>query len=301
MCNQTIQATQKAIMIIYHADCADGLTAAVVAARAKETSLKASKPEFVAAQYGDEPPDVTGKDVVIVDFSYPRETLLRMRDKASSLLVFDHHKTAEAELKDLDFCVFDNTRSGAAITWDLTHDRERPDLVRYVQDRDLWRWELPFSKEINAYIACQAQTVGRFQNLLCERLLDDNVIQFGKGALASVASYVESVAKNARRVDFAGWPGVLVVNAPAFAISDVLSHLADPPGVPFAVGWWQRADKLFSYSLRSNDRGTDVSSVAKRFGGGGHRNAAGFLSGFRLFELPSWSWDDCVVKTVSGL
>lgn len=52
---------------------------------------------------------------------------------------------------------------------------------------------------------------------------------------------------------------------------------------PVALGWWQRFDGKFQFSLRS--RGDiDVSEIAKKFGGGGHKNAAGF----QLKTLPEW-------------
>jgi nanoRNase/pAp phosphatase (c-di-AMP/oligoRNAs hydrolase) len=49
------------------------------------------------------------------------------------------------------------------------------------------------------------------------------------------------------------------------------------------VGWSQRADGLFTYSLRSAEGGLDVSVIAKRHGGGGHPHAAGFTSAKLLF------------------
>ena len=58
---------------IYHANCADGFTAAWAVRQALGSGV-----EFVPAGYGDEPPDVDDADVVIVDFSYPRAVLERM-------------------------------------------------------------------------------------------------------------------------------------------------------------------------------------------------------------------------------
>lgn len=83
---------------------------------------------------------------------------------------------------------------------------------------------------------------------------------------------VREVAKNTRRVFFENW-NVPIVNAPQVDISELLDHLARND--TFAMGWWQRGDGEFQYSLRS--RGDfDVSELAKKYGGGGHKNAAGF-------------------------
>ena len=95
--------------------------------------------------------DVKGKNVIIVDFSYPRDVLIKMAEDADSIIVLDHHKTAEENLKGLDFCIFDMTRSGAVMAWEHFHGKgNTPLLFQYIQDRDLWQWKLPQSKEFSA-------------------------------------------------------------------------------------------------------------------------------------------------------
>ena len=73
---------------IYHANCPDGFAAAWVVKKALENVV------FFPAGYQTTPPDVTGKDVVIADFSYKRPVLLEMAAQANSILILDHHKTA---------------------------------------------------------------------------------------------------------------------------------------------------------------------------------------------------------------
>jgi len=58
-------------LVIYHANCMDGVAAAWVAMNALVEPA-----EFIAAQYGQEPPDVLSKDVYILDFSYKRDVLI---------------------------------------------------------------------------------------------------------------------------------------------------------------------------------------------------------------------------------
>ena len=91
---------------------------------------------------------------------------------------------------------------------------------------------------------------------------------------AKIANYIAEVRKNARRITFEGYD-VPIVNAPQVDISELVHAMTT--GETFAMGWWQRADGLFSYSLRSVGD-FDVSELAKRHGGGGHKNAAGFTS-----------------------
>lgn len=84
--------SDRPVTVIYHANCSDGFCAAWV--------LRMLYPaaEFVPASYGEPPPDVAGKRVVIADFSYKRPVMRQILSSAHSVTVLDHHKTAEAEL-----------------------------------------------------------------------------------------------------------------------------------------------------------------------------------------------------------
>jgi len=287
-------------LIIYHADCVDGFAAAWAASSAFPADRYV---ELCPAVYREPPPDVTGREVYVVDFSYPREVLLDMHARAKSLLVLDHHKTAAAALEGLPFCVFDMGRSGAGLAWDLlaapTRGR-RPWLIDYVEDRDLWRWALPESRAVNAYLGSLPHTLEAFELASQEAVYD--VAQKGTAVLLSQARYVERTVACARRRSMevcANTPGargegffyvdVPVVNAGPWLVSEVLELLKRRhPEAPFVAAWYERADGRVYYSLRSNAAGADVGKIAEFHGGGGHRNAAGFdTPGMRTDLRPS--------------
>lgn len=281
----------KAPLVITHGSCRDGFCAAWVVRR------KFPDAEIHFAYYGKEPPDVTDRDVIMVDFSYPREVMSWLAVECRSLVVLDHHKTAEAALagwgQDMDpfnvntprggrgpYVLFDMNRSGAGLAWDYFFAGElRPWLVDYVEDRDLWRHKLPHSHAVNAYIGVLQfdfdvwDRVDRSTPVTAAAHLGDMVVQ-------KVTQYVAEASKNLRWCGLPVGDGhyrVPVVNAPQVDISELLDAVIREHDPPFAVGWWQRFDGLFQYSLRS--RGDfDVSAIAKTFGGGGHKNAAGFQS-----------------------
>jgi nanoRNase/pAp phosphatase (c-di-AMP/oligoRNAs hydrolase) len=273
-------------IVIYHGPgCADGFTAAWVAWTVYgEKHRNGELTSYLAAQYGDEPPDVTGKEVLIVDFSYPRAVLLDMAAKAKSVRVFDHHAGAQRDLAGLDFCVFDMHRSGAAITWDMLRQGDRrPLLVELVQDRDLWRWKVNGSKALNAWIGVQRHDFILW-DMIAKQLEDKSestiarssrLWECGEAILKHIEAYVESTAKTARMMSVGGHI-VPVVNAPGMMVSELVGKLAE--GQPFAVGWHQLEDGRFKYSLRSRKGGLDVSRVAEAYGGSGHAPAAGFVS-----------------------
>ncbi len=262
--------------IIYHAGCIDGFTAAWCAWLKFRDEPADAPDEYVAANYGDAPPDVAGRDVLIVDFSYPRDVLLGMKERAASLRVLDHHKTAEAALAGLDFCTFDMKRSGAGLAWDELFGVPRRALVSYVEDRDLWSWKLESSREVSAYIATVERTFDEWTDLADEiEYSFDTTVIAGCTALRVTEQYVDSIAKHPGRAVIGGH-SVPIVNT-TFAVSELVGKLAE--SAPFAVGWFEKDDGKIVYSLRSRGpEGLDVSEIAKSYGGGGHRNAAGFTT-----------------------
>lgn len=269
-------------LVLYHRD-PDGFCAAFCAWLAYR-----SRGEFQSVQYGEPAPDCTDRDVRILDFCYPLSELVVMNGQAKSLLVLDHHKTAEAECGHLDYCRFDVRKSGARLAFEhYRADIERlPSnwvvalelLVDYVQDRDLWCWEQPSSREVNAYIGLQPFDFDLWRELFLETAFVDTAILVGSGVVQSQERMAKSICRNAREVELDGHK-VLVSNTPTL-ISEVAGALAE--GRPFGVTWSQRDDGQYRYELRS--RGDlDVSTIAKNHGGGGHRAAAGFLSKEKLF------------------
>ena len=262
-------------LVVYHAACRDGFAAAWA------FHWMNPRAEFVEGFYGQAPPDVEGRQVYLLDFTYPRAVLKELADRALTLTILDHHKTAQADLQGFEAehqnadVVFDMNRSGAGITWDEVNATlfPRPWVIDYVEDRDLWRWKLRNSRKVNAYLGTIPFTFEAWDALL-EMPVED-AVDAGEAVQAKIDQYVSEVNKNARRIAFEGFAGVPIVNAPQADISELLDSLMEQTGESFAVGWWQRGDGLYQYSLRS--RGDlDVSEIARRHGGGGHRNAAGF-------------------------
>lgn len=298
------------VIVIYHGNCADGFTAAW-AARKKFGEAA----EYFPGIYQQPPPDVTGRDVVLVDFSYKRDVLMEMSKVARSILVLDHHKSAAEDLYDehrtgnefatvlrLDapefagpmtwervqgcvyqdqcenigkaiiYAYFDMERSGAGIAWDFFNPGvPRPALVNHVEDRDLWRFALPGTREIQAAVFSFPYSFELWDMLA---KLDMEVLRTEGAAIErkhhkDVAELVE-VCK--RRMVIAGHE-VPVASLPYTLTSDAGHLMAQ--GHPFAACYWDtECGRVFS--LRSTDDGMDVSEIAKLYGGGGHAQAAGF-------------------------
>src|SRR5271169_5753810 len=78
-------------LVIYHADCIDGLTAAWVARRSLHDA------DLHPASHGSSPPDMTGRDVYMLDFAYPRPVMEVIARQVQTLVLLDHHKTAATD------------------------------------------------------------------------------------------------------------------------------------------------------------------------------------------------------------
>jgi hypothetical protein len=254
-------------LIIYHGQCVDGFTAAWL-----YWLQLGNTADYLPGLYGEDPPDVRGRDVVIVDFSYPREVLLRMHGDARSLVVLDHHQSAKDAAGDLDFCLFNLTKSGCRLAQESAFSPDHANwLVDYVEDRDLWTWKLPQSRLVNAYIHSVPFDFDEWTKVF--RLGPEECARRGTIVERTTEQYLATTRECSYRVHFDEYDNIPCVNAPYWRISELLNELARD--APFAVGWHRRSDGKYAYSLRSME--LDVGHIAKKYGGGGHKNAAGFI------------------------
>ena len=263
-------------LCIYHGNCADGFGAAWVFKRHSPQSF-----DFHAGVYQDAPPDVTGRQVYLVDFSYKLPVMEEMLTKATRIVLIDHHKTALDDLRPLieakprrieSLCSLDH--SGAVLAWKWIYgmnSETMPQLLRHIEDRDLWRFALARTREIQASIFSYPYDFEVWDELMKadpQKLAEEGAAIERK----HFKDINELVGVVTRRMNIGGY-NVPVANLPYTLTSDAGHLLAK--GEPFAGCYWDTPQGRV-FSLRSTDEGLDVSEVAKKYGGGGHRNASGF-------------------------
>ncbi|WBO23984.1 hypothetical protein [Sphingomonas abietis] len=296
----------KPDVMIYHASCADGFGAAWAAWKRWGASV-----EYIPASHGSTPPDVAGKHVLIGDFSYKLPVLEEMLQSAASIVILDHHKSAEADLApfvataaaanpfevtamlralaDLHrppcIAVFDMERSGARMVWDFCHSTPAPRLVALIEDRDLWRFAYPEAKEFALWLRAEPFSFERWTEI--DAIMAEPARAAGIKAEADAMQRFydqkcSEIISTARLEPILGHM-VPVVNCPSAFASDVGNSLLNEfPDAAFSA-CYSEGRKGRTFSLRSEGGRADVSLIAARFGGGGHRNAAGFL-----VPLPAW-------------
>lgn len=256
--------------VLYHSACLDGFGAAFAAWKARGDAAT-----YLPVTHGNPPPELPPEAcVVVVDFAWPREELVALRSRVRDLLVLDHHCSSQLELADLPFAQFDMDRAGSGLAWDFFHPgRPLPTLLAYVQDRDLWRYRLPESREVHFSLSSYPFDFRTWDELDVAQLQAE-----GRVLTRYTARMVGHLADRAGVGELGGFP-VPVVNCPGDLRSDVGQELLNRnPEAPFVALWSIDGDGNQAWSLRS--RGDfDVASLAASLGGGGHKAAAGFRRG----------------------
>jgi oligoribonuclease NrnB/cAMP/cGMP phosphodiesterase (DHH superfamily) len=262
------------IYVLYHADCTDGLGSKYAAWKKFGDTA-----EYIPVQYKQPLPDIEdGSEVYILDFSYSKDELLALNKRVSILKVLDHHKTAEEALKNLDFAFFDMKKSGAVLSWEYFHPGVPvPDLLLHIQDRDIWTWKKPGTREVLNALKTLKEDFLKWDGLAAQPISPEFK---DKWKLISdyEDNYVESKCKTARLayVFFGHMEYKVALFNTTLLVSEIGSKLCKDEDIDFAIGYFVTPEGKVLLSLRSVGD-FDVSPLAVSLGGGGHKNASGAI------------------------
>lgn len=291
-----IQFQDSVDIVIYHNPCYDGFGSAFAVWQYFQVNnpSKLDQIEFYGTSHGKAPPDVEGKNVVICDFSYDFETLKNMIEQSNNLIIIDHHKTAEHNLLEIndEYKIFDMNKSGAVLTWEYFFpNKEVPLLLQYIQDRDIWTKKLPNTDAFSSWFYTLPFDFEIFAEYLDDQKLLYNIETIGKAYMQHNEYLIKDSCKHLVPV-FSEIKGklymILYTNSTVLA-SDIGNRafqyypLADFSVIYSHKNWTDTT----AFSLRSTSCHVDVSDVARKFGGGGHRNASGCRIDMVSNVLPS--------------
>ena len=254
--------------VLYHAGCNDGFGAAWAA-----WQKLGDKAQYIATHHGEPFPQLyADSEVIMLDMAYPRARHEELRKFVKSLVVVDHHKTAVEDIGDLPDVHVELNNSGAVLAWEHFHPGvEIPVFLRYIEDRDLWRYKLENSREVHSALSSYKMDFELWTWLSTR----------GTKALAEEGTPIlryrdqasDFLARQAFRMKIAGHE-VPVVNCTSMnsEVGEKMNLLN--PDDAFVASYFEKRD-IRCWSLRSQGK-IDVSEIAKKYGGGGHPNAAGF-------------------------
>lgn len=219
----------------------------------------------------------------------------------ADIQVYDHHVTFDTAWKEYERTSptyfakwaakihYDVTHCGAYLAWKYYFpDLPVPRYILYVEDRDLWRHTQPDSKEINEALYVTGRTLStpddwfaKFFGLIpeAEDALFAGLVESGKYLLIAKNHRIECLYKTGFRINFDGYVA-FSCNATHIDASD-LGNYAVHKDYQIALLWrFDGKTKRVNVSVRSNNEdpngGVDVSKLCVKYGGGGHKNAAGF-------------------------
>ena len=269
----------KKPLCIYHGNCADGFGAAWVFETQADREF-----DFHAGVYQDAPPECAGRDVYLVDFSYKRPVVEEIMKVANRVVLIDHHKTALDDLQPLidlghieSLCSLNHSGAVLAWMWFNGNTDRMPPLIAHIEDRDLWRFALPGTREIQANVFSYPYNFAVWSSLM-ELPLSD-LINGGEAIERKHHKDIAELVKVCRREMIIGGIVVPVVSLPYTLSSDAGHLMASEHTSKIGVCYWDTPTGRV-FSLRSTDDGPDVSDIAKLYGGGGHAHASGFRVSF---------------------
>lgn len=303
-------------LCIYHANCMDGFASAWVVWRMSAFG----EGEFLALNYDDPIPDLTDRDVCIVDYSFNDvEGFVEAAAKAKSIILLDHHKGADKKYAGIKFpehveLKWDFSKSGVGVAWDYFMPRwPLPNLLQYVQQRDLWHIDIQGVKEVHAYLKAlgfmspTGDILEKFRYFSTEvegaqltPQWEKDMIDRGAAVLLAENTLLHSILQRTKTmaefVEYGPVDGssdwqalhhhiVPVAEVPYELASEAGNILAE--GHPFSITYetqWALGKRKFS--IRSHpETGINVMPIAQKMGGSGHEHAAGWYEGIHD-ELP---------------
>lgn len=288
----------KPDIVLYHKNCNDGFGAAWAAWKAWGDQDMTYEP----VAYGDAPINLRGRNVLVADVTYKKEELRHLAITVGSMVILDHHMTAMEQLSDWQIplstkectaqnvqdylqasreqpypvvALFDMSKSGAHMTWEFAHyGGPTPLLIDYIEDHDLWKHALSSSLDVSAALDSYRHDFDIWNDLS----LDIGKLQAeGRAINRYKRRLILDLIPKITPAVLLGHTNVPILNLPP-QMASLAGHtlLAKFPDAPFAATFW-KTDLGEQWSLRSEDSRENVGEIAKAFGGGGHRNAAGFF------------------------
>lgn len=263
-------------MIIIHHNDIDGRAAASIAYM-KAVSQGIKNIRFIEMDYKDLTPEIPeNAEVVIVDFSFKPEEMAKIFAKTDDIVWIDHHVTA----KDYGYTLaglrcFDNKGfSGCELAWQYFNpNKKTPEWVTLIGDYDSWRLVYGEST-FNFYEGLKLQNLdpsdGIFNELMNNNIYVEAIVAAGRTAIKYRDNYCQELrnafgyetvlqgysayACNFQRFGSQGFGKMFK----KYAICIAYIH----DGTKFTVSLYAEL--------------VDVSVIAKSYGGGGHKGAAGF-------------------------
>jgi oligoribonuclease NrnB/cAMP/cGMP phosphodiesterase (DHH superfamily) len=279
-------------LCLYHGDL-DGHTSAAIIDR------RFNIDKFVVANYDMDFPFSRIKndeDVFIVDFSLNSvETFRRLLAITKNVVWIDHHISAIKKFKDFEYVHGlrkDTHPAACRLCWEFCYPLDDlPEFVALASDHDTWSYE--FEDDTRNFIAAVGtmEDTSPLNRNWWNRVLggDQSIVQKLKEDGKKVRhiqmkerrSFVQA---NSFEIDFKGLKAIVCNKMDGGSL--LFEGLDNINSYDIMISFqYCGKNKLWNFSLYSTKDHVQCNEIAKTFGGGGHKSAAGFSCAEIPFEL----------------
>jgi len=273
----------KNIIVLYHNDL-DGFGAAWAAWK-----KFGNKADYISIQYKGEknvlPKGLENKELYLVDLCFDGDTMERLLNENKKVVVIDHHIGRKDEVKISTDYLFNVDNSAAVLSWKYFHPpltrkwgvhpfKKIPRILRVIEDMDIWKFKIAHTRELLVSL----DTDG-FNFLKWNKIANDfesaqkrkKYIDEGRAIVKYQDNLIKKIFGYGEKAIFEGHQ-VFAVNSPILE-SEIGNYISEKKKIIGLV--WSYRNGLFKGSLRNSGE-INLSELAKKYGGGGHRSAAGF-------------------------
>lgn len=271
----------KDIVIIHHGNCPDGFGGAWAAWK-----KFGDRADYIGVQHHTPPPEDLGqREVYIIDFAYPREETKQIQSKAKSLTIIDHHISSKEVIESVPDHLYSVEHSGATLAWQYFFPKtEPPLLLKYLEDLDLWRFNLPRSQDFSYFISTIPYRFSEWENIIKnfeDAAKREKFLNEGRIVREREEKVIGELVKTASEATLEGHRALVVHIPGEWAINarTLVSHIGNAiveKGYDIGIVWsYMNGD--VKVSLRSQKDGEiSVAQIAEKHGGGGHSSSAAF-------------------------
>lgn len=260
----------------------------------------------------------------LLDYSWPLDQLFELAE-THILTVIDHHESFLKRIKEHNYAAvpsidnklegtafqgdigrlstgnsflfdpgcefrlcFDEQRAATILAWRYFHQSEAPKLLKHIEDRDLWTWEMEHTDEVLLALGAEEQSVETYDRFARQ---PERLIPAGTAIVNFRDKMVSDLVEDAtvRDVEIEGETYTLsIVNSPILRskIGEKVreSHPEVDIVLVFSASDLAEGARV-KVSLRAGNEGPSVGQIATALGGGGHDNAAGFGTSIEALSL----------------
>jgi oligoribonuclease NrnB/cAMP/cGMP phosphodiesterase (DHH superfamily) len=259
--------------------------------------LKYPECEMLGINYGDNFPwqnIVAGENVFMVDFGLQPFSDMERLNKICKLHWIDHHKTALDETYKKGFTasggqLLETGKAGCELTWEYIHREfvRVPLAVTLLGRYDVWdhsdNYVLPFQYGMRQLKDTRPDNTEMWEKLFNNETRVRALVDQGQLILDYETAQNEKFCRAySFETEFNGMK-VICANR-GFCNSKLFDSVYDPKKHHMMVTFirMKLPKRQWTVSMYSTRDDVDCGSIAKSFGGGGHRGAAGF----QCEELP---------------